>query len=263
MHVATTAGLICFALIYALGAHTANAGGRREIAAFAAGWTILVIALASPLEKWTHTSLTAHMAQHELLMVVAAPLLAAGRLELGFVALAPRRRRRALIWRLRMLRINMPISWALHSAAIWAWHLPALYQAALANPLLHTAEHVCLFGTALLFWRAVLDRRHGYGAAAFYVFATSLHKNVLGALLFLSPRRWYPAYGNGPAALADQQLAGLIMWVSGGIVLAWTALFLFARWLAETERRVAREEMIASRPPGRSVLSHFHWRPLS
>src|ERR1041384_4122503 len=108
MHVATTAGLICFALIYALGARTANAGGRREIAAFAAGWTILVIALASPLEKMTHASLTAHMAQHELLMVAAAPLLTAGRLEFGFGALAPRRRRRALIWRLQIGRAHVP-----------------------------------------------------------------------------------------------------------------------------------------------------------
>ena len=149
MHVATTASLICFALIYALGARTANAGGRREIAAFAAGWTILVIALASPLEKWTHTSLTAHMAQHELLMVVVAPLLAAGRLELGFVALAQRRRRRALIWRLRMLRINMPISWALHSAAIWAWHLPALFQAEIdCRP--SSDNNVCHFGGRLI-----------------------------------------------------------------------------------------------------------------
>jgi putative membrane protein len=257
MHVATTASLICFALIYALGARTANAG-RREIASFAAGWTILMIALASPLEKWTHTSLTAHMAQHELLMVVAAPLLASGGLELGFVALAPRRRRRALIWRLRMLRIDMPVSWALHSAAIWAWYVPALYQAAMTRPSLHTIEHISLLGTAVLFWRAVLDRRLGYAAAAFYVFATSLHKNVLGALLFLSPRLWYPVYGNGPAVLADQQLAGLVMWAPGGIVLAGTALFFFARWLAETERRVARERMIASRAPGRSALSHFH-----
>src|SRR5581483_413959 len=250
MDFALLSGLVAFALIYAFAIRTAKAGGRSEVAAFCAGWVVVVFALASPLEEWADGSLTAHMAQHELLMVVAAPLLAAGHLELAIVALTPRRRRRALVWWLRMLRINMPVAWALHGTAIWAWHVPTVYQAALATPFLHAIEHMCFLGTALLFWRAALDRRLGAGAAALYVFATSLHKNVLGALLFLSPLIWYPIYGTSPAALADQQLAGLVMWVPGGVVLAVTALFLVGRWLAETERRVAtRERMLASRVP--------------
>jgi cytochrome c oxidase assembly factor CtaG/cytochrome c2 len=243
-------GLIVFALIYGVGIRRLRSVQLREIAAFAAGWTILAVALASPLEEWAERSLTAHMIQHELLMVAAAPLLALGRVDFIVLALTPRRRRRTATWWLRMFRVNAPAAWALHAVALWAWHVPALFEAALATPLLHAAEHLSFLATALLFWWAVLDRRLGYGAAALYVFATSLHKNLLGALLFLSPRVWYPSYGSGAAALEDQQLAGLVMWVPGGVVLAATALFLVFRWLEESERRVvARERLALLRAP--------------
>ena len=235
-------GLIVFALIYAVGIWTLRLAHRWEIAAFAAGWILLAVSLASPLEEWAEKSLAAHMIQHELLMVAAAPLLVLGRVDFVLLALAPRRRRRAAVWRLRMFRVNAPMAWMLYAVALWAWHLPTFYEAAVESPLLHAAEHLSLLVAALLFWWAVLDRRLGYGAASLFVFTTALHKNLFGALLFFLPRVRYPSYGAGATALEEQQLAGLVMWVPGGVVLAVTALFLVFRWLEESERRVVERE---------------------
>jgi len=177
------------------------------------------------------------MAQHELLMIVAAPLLALARPELVCLLLIPPRQRRRVARGLYRLRLNLFLAWALHGAALWLWHLPALYEAAVQEPLIHFAQHASFFLTALVFWQAALDRRSGYGAAALYTFATSLHSGVLGALFFLAPHPWYRVYGAGTVALEDQQLAGLLMWVPGGVALALMALALFWRWLADIERR--------------------------
>jgi len=212
-----------------------------QIASFAGAIVVLAVALISPLDAWSDWLFAAHMSQHELLMVVAAPLIALGRPHLALLGILPRKiRRRAAQW-FERIRLGTPVAWILHSVALWLWHAPYLYDAALVRPWLHAAEHASFLGTALLFWWSVLDRRARYGAAALYVFATSLHSGLLGALLFLAPRPWYSAYA-GPGALEDQQLAGLVMWILGGVVLAATSLILIARWLDEVERRAVVRE---------------------
>jgi cytochrome c2 len=129
-----------------------------------------------------------------------------------------------------------------------------LYQAAVEHPLLHAAQHASFLGTALFFWWSVFARRAEYGAAALYTFTTSLHTGVLGALLFLAPAVWYPIYGSGRAALEDQQLAGLIMWIPGGAVLGLVALYLIWRWLEDNERSTVRREQM-SMPRSRPIRS--------
>ncbi len=236
--------LTLFAALYVAGQRRMGHRRRRwRSAAFAVGWSAAVAALGQPLHELAETELWAHMLQHEMLIVIAAPLLALSRFDAALLALLqPSRRAPAARW-LKRLRINMPVACALHAIALWIWHLPLLYEMAVRHPLLHGAEHGSFFGTALLFWWAALARRSGYGAAALYTFATSLHTGILGALLFLAPRPWYPAYGSGAQAMADQQLAGLIMWVPGGAVLALSALLLFWRWLDDMEKRSASSEM--------------------
>jgi cytochrome c oxidase assembly factor CtaG len=102
--------------------------------------------------------------------------------------------------------------------------------------------------TALLFWHAVLDprtRRHGSGAAILALFATATVGGALGALMALSSSPWYAAYAAmgmtpfGLAPIEDQQLAGLLMWVPGGLVHLAAALVLLARWLRPVSREVA------------------------
>ena len=139
-------------------------------------------------------------------------------------------------------------AWLLHAAALWLWHLPGPYQAALGGEGIHALQHASFLGTGLLFWWALFHGREGrlgYGAAVFYLFATAMHSGALGALLALSPAPWYSAYGDAAAAwgltaLEDQQLAGLIMWVPAGLSYLAAGLALLTAWMRESERRAAR-----------------------
>jgi cytochrome c oxidase assembly factor CtaG len=233
-----------------------NAGYGRgirplEAAAFGTGWLSLVIALSPPLDAWSDQWLAAHMVQHELLMVVAAPLIALGAPLVGMLWAMPSRVRHVIvpvvqhtplprIWR---MITAPPSTFVLYGLALWIWHLPALYDEALEHEAVHAAQHLCFFGTATLFWWGIVHGRQGrtgYGAAVVYLFVTAVHGGVLGALLTVSPRVWYAPYTVGHAAglspLEDQQLAGLLMWVPAGLAFAAGALFLFAAWLRQSDR---------------------------
>jgi cytochrome c2 len=95
-----------------------------------------------------------------------------------------------------------------------------------------------------LFWWTVLERRHGrlgWPGAVIALFTTAVHTGLLGALLTFSTRLWYPLYAPATAAwgltpLEDQQLAGLIMWIPGGLAYVIAALALLASWLKEPGR---------------------------
>lgn len=226
-----------------------------QLSAFAAGWVALVLALLSPVAAWSEVLFSVHMTQHEILMVVAAPLLVLARPLGAFVWALPRRwrgpvgrwTRRSWLgaaWRV----LTGPLTvWILHAAALWIWHLPALYQAAVENAGIHALMHVCFLFSAALFWWVVVHGRYGrlgYGMGVLFVFTTGLHATLLGALLTVAPRPWYDLYrATAPRfavdALVDQQLAGLLMWVPFGIVFVVIGLALFAAWLGEAERRVA------------------------
>jgi cytochrome c oxidase assembly factor CtaG len=228
--------------------------GRRMLARrgalLAAGWLVLASSLLSPLHELGGRSFTAHMIEHEVLMVVAAPLLVVAR-PIGAVLWAfPANWRRAsgavaqmpalaAIWR---WLTDPLIATVLHAVALWAWHVSALYEAALTSSRLHWLQHLSFFLTALLFWWSLLRgwaRERGYGAAVMYLFATSLHTGFLGILLALARQPLYPAQTRtalewGLTPLEDQQLAGLIMWVPAGLVYAAAALALAGVWIARS-----------------------------
>lgn len=208
---------------------------RDRASLFWAGWLVAAVAVLSPLYDLGERSFAAHMVEHELLMVIAAPLLAASR-PLGILlAPLPAGTRRAGGWGVLWAAATGPVvATALHGTALWIWHLPALFDAALESRAVHALQHFSLFGTALLFWWAVLVGRGpvALGGAVFGLFVTALHGTLLAALLTLSPAPWY-AYGirDAAAALDDQRLAGLIMWVPGSLAYVGIALALLARWL--------------------------------
>jgi putative membrane protein len=245
-----TALLAASALLYAWGvaALWRKAGVGRGIRAaaaarFAAGWAVLAIALLSPLDPAAAGSFGLHMVQHELLMVVAAPLLVLGRPREAWAWALPRSVKRALAaftrlpglgttWRW----ITEPAgSWVLHAAALWTWHLPSFFDAALASQGVHALQHASFFGSALAFWWAVLGRgaRQPDAACVASLFTTMLHTSLLGALLALAPTPWYavdPAW-LGLTALEDQQLGGMVMWLPGGLAYLVAGLAIVARWL--------------------------------
>ena len=195
---------------------------------------------------------SAHMAQHEILILVSAPLMVLGRPMLVVLwALPPSQRS----WVGRRMRHQVLLAmWSaitgplvvllLHAVVLWVWHVPALFEAALADETVHVLQHLSFFVTAVLFWWALIHGRYGragYGVGVAYVFATAMHTQILGALLAFGTRVWYPTHAarTGAGALEDQQLAGIVMWVPFGVIFVVISLALFAAWLGEIERRVA------------------------
>ena len=224
--------LLLTAAFYALGVlrmwrRTSHAGlSWKPVACFASGWLSLAAALDSPIHELGEQLFSAHMIQHEILMLVSAPLLLLGRPSLVFVwALPSRWRKIAPLTNHSALRtpwalLSAPVTaWLLHALALWAWHAPVLFNATLRSDAMHAAQHISFFATALLFWWTLLGEhrwRMGDGAAMIYVFTTGIHMSILGALLTFAPRPWYPGYTlTAPlwhlSALEDQQLGGLII----------------------------------------------------
>jgi putative membrane protein len=216
---------------------------RWQAACFASGLLAILFALGSPLDEQANQLFAIHMVQHLLLILAAGPLLILGLPLAAFAWAAPEP------WRpvLRTLRHLDPLgrpaaAFTLHSLALWLWHVPRFYDAALANPALHVLEHVSFLGSAVLFWWSLLrGGRAGYGMAVLFVFALALQSTVLGALLTFAGGVWYTghlattaAWGVSPAD--DQQLAGLIMWIPGGAIYLASALALFVAWLKHSGR---------------------------
>lgn len=236
----------------------------REAACFGGGMFALAVALVSPLHPWGNVLFSAHMAQHEILMLVAAPLLVLGKPLVAFLtALPPDMARRAsgwskaAWWQAAWGLISNPFAaWLIHALVLWAWHIPVLFQATLESEVVHALQHASFLGSALLFWWAVVHGRRkavGYGAAVLYMFTTAVHSGLLGALLTFAPNVWYAAYRDttaswGLTALEDQQLGGLIMWVPACVVYIVAGRALFAGWLRSSEEQVRRQENLRTRP---------------
>ncbi len=224
-------------------AYRATAGTGRQtlpawrVLAYFAGLAALAVALLGPPDHFNGVLFSVHMVQHLLLMLVAAPLLVLGRpAALALWALPPRPRQR--IW--RALLGNRPVRssltllthpflvFLLYNGSFIAWHLPSLYQAAVADPLVHEVEHASFFGSALLFWQVLLDprpwrRRLSTEAVVLVLFTTWMASDLLCATVTLSSELLYPVYAWQPkpwglSPLGDQRLGGAMMWIAGGVL---------------------------------------------
>jgi putative membrane protein len=124
-----------------------------------------------------------------------------------------------------------------HALALWIWHVPALFVAALATEALHVLQHTCFFVPALVLWWAAFGR--GFRApdttSIALLFTTMLHTSALGLLLTFAPTPWYTQRAPrlfGLTALEDQQLGGFVMWVPGGLAHLVAGLVIVAAWLS-------------------------------
>jgi putative membrane protein len=221
---------------------------RWQVWCFAGGVVTLAIALLSPVDALAETLFSAHMVQHLLLMLVAAPLLALGEPLLPALWALPGERRLAIgrWWRAsprarRAVRAGCdPLGvWLANLAVLWFWHLPGPYLAALGDERLHALEHLTFLGAAFLFWWIVFQpigrRRLAHGGAVVYLALALMQSGALGVILAFARTPWYPAHAAGAAAwhltlLEDQQVAGLIMSVPASLVYIGVALALAARW---------------------------------
>jgi putative membrane protein len=221
------------------------AGARRpaQTWSFYLGLLAVLVALEGPLDHAAETSQSWHMAQHVVLLAVAAPLLVLGATVRRMARMTPEE------WesRLRRNRFLRTVSGAtpalvaiaiiVHSAVLAAWHLPGPYQAAIRNPLVHVLEHLAFLGAGVLLWWAILHAsRAQLGMGVLTLFITALPGTALGLLMTVARTVWYPVYGTGPSALGDQQLAGVVMWAVGNTIYLIAAVALFAAWLSSLER---------------------------
>jgi len=226
-----------------IGAARDRVAPRWRVAAFWSAVGVLVLALFSPLDARADTSFAWHMSQHLLLMLVAAPLLAVSNAH--FVALYAF----PLQWRRRIgqaagivpgLRQG-PRRWltpwvaaAAFTLGVWLWHAPVMYEAALHHRWIHTTEHLVFLVTASVFWRVVAtagDRRMSVAASMLLVTLVALQGNLMAALITLAPHPIYPTYAVA-GGLADQQIAGLIMWVPAGLVYLASSVWALRKILA-------------------------------
>lgn len=242
----------------------AHLSSRRRVwryRSFVAGVVTVLIALVSPLDAMSSSLASAHMVQHLLLVMVAAPLfVVSSPLALMRRGLPPSARRHIRMWRRRPVvrlaarAVDHPVAVSsVHVLAIWFWHASGPYEAALNSRPVHVVEHGSFLATALLSWAAIAatarrqrvprhvatsrDRSpNRTGLGVLVLFGLALQSSILGALLTFSGGPWYETFVSttsawGMTPLADQQLAGLIMWVPAGGLYLLGALVLLRGWI--------------------------------
>jgi putative membrane protein len=240
-----------------LGRRIAGPREKRRAVAFYTGLMVLAGALMSPLDALAHALFSGHMAQHLLLMVVAAPLLVYGRPTAALVAGLPAGGRdmvrrsglrgpnaRSRLRGTAHALARPVVVWIIGTLTLWAWHMPALYEAAFAHEPVHVLEHASFLGAALLFWSVVLSSGARRGVprpiAIVLVFASGVQSSALGAVLLFASTPLYRVHAEGArvwdvSPLSDQQLAGALMWSPPALLYIVVMGWLLVRWFAEMD----------------------------
>ena len=232
-------------------------------ALFYLGATLLVLAMESPVDRLGVHEFSMHMVQHEVLMMLAVPVMLLGAPTTPLLLGLPRWLRAGLVrplagrggTRALYRGLTHPIvAAAILSTMLWAWHLvPGWYEAALLDQKVHDLEHFTMTAAAVLFWWNVIDpkplhSRLNHPLRMLYMFATSLPKQFLAAMITFAPTSLYAYYEEvrrvlPGTAMEDQGLAGLIMWVPGGMIMLiemGVVFFVWARRAEATDRAEAQ-----------------------
>jgi putative membrane protein len=236
---------------------------------FLAGLAIILVALMSPIDQGSATTLRVHMVQHLLLTMVAAPLLVLGApVTLALLACSPTDRRRlsAALRRPPLRTLSDPIvAWAVFFGVLWGSHFTGVFDASLRSDGVHALEHAAYLAAAVLFWVPVVGRDPtpaglSHPARILYLFFAMASMALLGLALISANHVLYPAYGviEGPAkAVADQRIGGTLMWVGGMILIVPVLALVMMDWMRVDERtarrmdaRLLRRELSTETPGG-------------
>jgi putative membrane protein len=250
--------LLAYATIYGLRWRTARAegGARAAPVSRAVLWGLgilcLAIALISPVDVLGEQLASFHMVQH-LLIADLAPIF----LTLGLTKwiLRPVTRRIHRIERAAGPFGHPAFGVVAYVGAMWFWHIPAFYDAALSNGNVHVLEHLTFGAAGLLYWWHLLSpirsrlRLGGLGPIA-YMASTKLLVGFLGVMLAFAPNLLYDYDWAGTkwglSAINDQHVAGLIMALEQSIVMGIALAYLFFRMLSESEAADQRAERYAA-----------------
>jgi putative membrane protein len=238
-----------------------------RLAAFLAGMFSLWIAIGSPLAAFDEASLTVHMVQHILLMLVVPPLVLLGAPSLPFLHGLPQSfvrstlgpfLRWAPVQSLGNFLTHPVVCWILAAAALIGWHAPSAFELALRSEAWHEVEHACFLSTSILFWWPVVqpfpsEARWPRWSMPLYLFLGTLPGGALGAFLAFCDRVLYPSYNEasplfGITPLQDQIFAGALMWVFGLFVCMVPAVFITLKLLSPRVIEPASSS-VASPPP--------------
>lgn len=262
-------GLLLVVVVYRRGRTWGGAERGRRSRLFHSGVIVVALALLSPLDGAADSLASAHMIQHLLLGVIAAPLLALARPGAVLLRGSPslvralnRRVQRAAGPAARgRLREAVPVAaWLAAAGTLWFWHGARAYEAALANDGVHWLQHASFLVTGVAFWSAIVGagglNRPGPGLSMILLFFMTMQGALLATLLVFAPEPWYetyrstaPAWGLDP--LTDQRLAGVMMWLVSGAVHLAAALVVLLRWVFPSEGAEPRPLSIAGSGHGR------------
>jgi putative membrane protein len=223
-----------------------------RVACFAFGMALIAVAFVSPLGRLDSELVFAHMGQHLLMGDLGALLIVLG---LTGPLLQPLLANRWFAW-LRHLAhplVALPL-WAID---LYVWHLPVLYQAAVAHNSVHALQHTCFIGFGILMWMPLVGplpqpRWFGIPAKIGYLIGVRFAGIVLGNVLMWSSSVFYPDYAAGEAkwhisAITDQSIAGVIMMVEGGFVTLGVLTWLFLQWAQQDTERQRLEDLAEAR----------------
>jgi putative membrane protein len=256
-----TGTLIVFAIIYARGWFVIRKTRPAQFPAwrlvlFLLGIALIWLAIASPLDRFADTLLSAHMVEHLLLMSFVPPFLLLGSPTVPLLRGLPREvvvyLLRPLI-RMKTLRhlghilVAPQVAWLAMNLIFLGWHVPAAYDFALENERWHEFEHMCFLGTSILFWWPLIRpwpmREHYAGwFMLLYLVMADIVNTVLSAFLAFCDRPVYGYYLKKPNAfhispLSDQRAGAVAMWVTGSLVFLVPAIILTFNLLQHEERR--------------------------
>jgi putative membrane protein len=248
--------LALLSFLYLKGWRRSSKSEWQPLFFFFGGIASVLAALLPPIDLLSEELLSVHMIQHMLLMMVAAPLFVFSFSDF-FIRMGFSHSGRRLLWKTQrsltghgLNRVTRPLLIAfLYALVLWIWHLPQLYESALANRWIHNVQHLAFFLSSYFFWKVLLRRigRPALNSAAgiIYLFVTSMHSTALGVLMAISPQIWYRFYAHttgahGLTPIEDQQLAGYIMWMPAGFSYVLIAAWLTLRLVREPTQSTAR-----------------------
>jgi putative membrane protein len=226
---------------------------KWRVISFGSALGVIGLALLSPIDAFAEQLFSVHMAQHLLLVLVAAPLIAVSNAHLVYLRLLPLHARR---WTGRTI-IGIPgvkyvahanranvTAWVVCAAfvgSLWFWHVPATYDWALANKWGHASEHLLLLATSTAFWRVVVtsgERRLSPGMMVLMVSLVGLQGSFLAALITFAPRQLYAAYATN--SIDDQALGGVLMCIPASFLYLGSTIWALSRMLNAEKLPAAR-----------------------
>jgi cytochrome c oxidase assembly factor CtaG len=264
--------------LYLRGLRAYRGGGRSlfrpwRLAMLALGVLVSAVALMGPVDNLSDYSFTWHMVQHMLIAQVSVPLILLAAPFLPVVHGLPEGfRRRWFIPFANHAGVRRVLSTATHPVvafvsyvmALWAWHAPPAYDAALNNDAVHFVEHLCFVVTSLqMHWHIVnpfpFRSRMHYLVRMGFLFVITVQNGALAALITFAERILY-GYDKftsfwGMTMLEDQLLGGLVMWVGGGMMHLTAILIVFIVYAVEEERKEPRHAALALAAEGKAAIA--------